>query len=509
VDVDFIIPNHAQGIFLMDISSVKDKENLLPALSKFLWVLFLVALPVTSFPFFPGNIGGGTLVRPLSIYPLIILLVLIILPRFFSKPLPKTILAFLPFAVVAVAATILATLRGIEGLQGISVTTRMFRALTTLGIGGAIYLTVTLWPNNQDELKFSLRWLYIGFGLALLWGSLQALYIVFVSQPWFEIMSRIQGFISIRRLFINRVSGLTYEPNWFADQISLLLLPWLLAAVFSSYTVFKWRWRWLTIELMMLIWALALLPFTFSRAGLLVMFVLVFISVLFFRSKKAISVKQFPLRTILEGFLLVVVLASVVFVAGTRNEFFARIWEYWQRKPDQGYVQYFVNYFEYLGFGARYSYWQTAYHVYEDNPTLGVGLGNYAFYFDEKLPERPLATIPEVLRLVVPEEGGNRLITPKNLYLRIMAETGLLGLATFLGFLMAILGCALYLWLSPHSGSRYFGTGGLLGLIAFILVAFSFDSFAIPNMWVVFGLITAAMRIWKASPHLAYAGENR
>ena len=202
-----------------------------------------------------------------------------------------------------------------------------------------------------------------------------------------------------------------------------------------------------------------------------------------------------------------VILAGVTFVAGTRNDFFARIWEYWQRKPDQGYVQYFVNYFEYLGFGARYSYWQTAYQVYEDYPTLGVGLGNYAFYFNEKLPERPLAAVPEVLRLVVPDEGRDRLITPKNLYLRIMSETGLLGLATFLGFLMAILGCALYLWLSPQSEIRFWGTGGLLGLIAFILVAFSFDSFAIPNMWVVFGLITAGMRIWRPSSQMTSARE--
>jgi len=314
----------------MDTSLVTDKENLLPTISKIFWVLFLVTLPVTSFPFFPGNIGGGTLVRPLSIYPLIILLVLIILPRFFTKPLPKTLLSFLPFVVVALAATILASLRGIEGLQGISVTTRMFRALTTLGIGGAIYLTVTLWPNSQDELKFSLRWLYIGFGLALLWGTLQALYVVILSPRWFEIMSRIQEFISIRRLFINRVSGLTYEPNWFADQMGLLLLPWLLAAVFSSYTVFKWRWRWLTIELIMLVWALALLPFTFSRAGLVVMIVLVFISVLFFRLKRKDETEQTnfvgrnPLRRILEGFLLVAILGAVIFVAGTRNEFFAR-----------------------------------------------------------------------------------------------------------------------------------------------------------------------------------------
>jgi hypothetical protein len=35
----------------------------------------------------------------------------------------------------------------------------------------------------------------------------------------------------------------------------------------------------------------------------------------------------------------------------------------------------------------------------------------------------------------------------------------------------------------------------MLSMIAFGLVANSFDSFAIPNMWVVFGLITAAMRM--------------
>jgi len=158
-------------------------------------------------------------------------------------------------------------------------------------------------------------------------------------------------------------------------------------------------------------------------------------------------------------------------------------------------VRYIINYFEYLGFGARYTYMETAYQVYDDYPILGVGLGNYAFYFEERLPDRPLAVIPEVLRLVVPVPGNSRLITPKNLILRVMAETGMLGLVTFIAFIMAILGCALYLWFSPKIEVKFWGVGGILGLIAFGLVAFSFDSFAIPNMWVVFGLITAAMRL--------------
>ncbi len=482
----------------------EDGMSIINKISRLCWILFLVSLPVTSFPYFPGNIGGGTLVRPLAIYPLIILLVLVILPRLLGKPLPKTLLSFFPFVVVALISTIVASLQGIEALQGVSATARAFRALVTLGVGGAIYLLVTLWPENDDDLRMSLRWLYFGFSLALFWGTLQTIYVIYFLPRWFDLVSAAQKYISIRKLFTNRVSGLTYEPNWFADQISFLLLPWLLAAVLSGYTVFRWRWRWVTIELLLLGWALGILPFTFSRAGLLVMIFLIVIGILFFRSKTRTVAQEgkskwkIPWRSILAGLILVSVLAALIFFAGSRNDFFARIWEYWERAPDQGgYVRYLINYFEYLGFGARFAYMETAYNIYDQNPLLGVGLGNYVFYFNENLPYRPLATVPEVLRLVIPESAGGRLITPKNLFIRVMAETGILGLSTFVAFIMAILGSALYLWFSPHREVKFWGIGGLLGLSAFGLVAFSFDSFAIPNMWVVFGLITAAMRLAK------------
>jgi hypothetical protein len=133
---------------------------------------------------------------------------------------------------------------------------------------------------------------------------------------------------------------------------------------------------------------------------------------------------------------------------------------------------------------------------------LGVGLGNYVFYFNANLSDRPLAVVPEVLRLVVPESVGGMLITPKNLIIRIMAETGIIGLSTFIAFIMAVLGSALYLWFSDDKEVKFWGIGGLLGLIAFGLVAFSFDSFAIPNMWVIFGLITAAMRLARRNSNL-------
>jgi len=65
-----------------------------------------------------------------------------------------------------------------------------------------------------------------------------------------------------------------------------------------------------------------------------------------------------------------------------------------------------------------------AYRTYEAYPVLGVGLGNYAFYFPQMMPDTPLSTSPELLRLLLPEGNRERLITPKNFYLRLLAETG-------------------------------------------------------------------------------------
>jgi O-antigen ligase len=473
----------------------------LASLSRLAWILFLVFLPVTSFPFLPPALGGGTLVRPLSIYPLLILLVLSTIPHLLRKPVPKTLLTLLPFVCIATVASALSLLRDIDPVLGISVPDRTLRALLTLAVGGAIYTTVALTPRTPDELRAALRWLYAGFSVALLWGSLQAIYIVHYNGDYFRFLQKIQRFISTRKLFTTRISGMTYEPNWFAEQISMLLIPWLLASVLSGYSLFRWRWRFVTVELLLLVWSVIILALTFSRAGLASLLVLAVLSVVAFRTHRpAKAARQVaPLRMWLlrfaEAVVAVAVLGSLIYFAGTKNEFFARIWSYWTDKKELS----LSGYFEYLGFGARLTYGQTAYAVYTDHSLLGVGLGNYAYYFEEHLPDTPLAATPEILRIVTPDTGRNRLITPKNFYYRLLSETGLVGFAAFMAFVVAVLGCALVMWLSQSKDERYWGTAGLLGIVAFGLGAISYDSFALPNMWVIFGLITASAWLYSSN----------
>ena len=210
------------------------------------WVMFLVALPVTSFPYFPSGLGGSTLVRPLAVYPLLVLIVIAVVPRMFSRPVTRTLLPFWVFVFAAIASTLLAFVRGIDSVIGVSVTDRAIRSLVTLILGSGFYLVVVLIPDTPGKLRASLRWLYTGFGIALLWGSLQVVYVLRFQPEYFQLLRQMQRLLSIRRLFPTRISGMTYEPNWFAEQIVFLLMPWLFTAVFSGYSAFRWRARWVT-----------------------------------------------------------------------------------------------------------------------------------------------------------------------------------------------------------------------------------------------------------------------
>lgn len=460
-----------------------------------LWALLLLSLPLTSFPYFPPALGGAAQVRPLAIYPLLLLVLLATLPRLWKVRLPRPLLAFMAFVLLAVISTLLASFSDVADLRGVSVTERGIRNLLTLGLGAALYLTVALLPSTVDRLRAALRWLYIGMGAALAWGSLQVVYVLVFVPGYFDLLNRLQRLISTRRLFNRRISGMTYEPNWFAEQISFLLLPWLLAAVISGRTVFKWRWRWVTVESLLLVWAAVVLVFTYSRAGLFVLVALALSSLLLARPRlpglaKGGSGRRLVQRIVL-ALVFLAILSGVLLAAGSQNNYFSRLWRFWT-DPESG-----DSFLTYIAFSQRFAYWEAAYGMFSDQPLFGIGLGNFAFYFADHLPDQPLYRTPELLRQITPAEGRNTLVTPKNLHVKILAETGLVGTAAYLAFLVALAGCAVYLVTRPSEEARFWGRAALLGLIAFVFAAFSFDSFALPNMWVVFGLITAAARVFS------------
>jgi hypothetical protein len=79
------------------------------------------------------------------------------------------------------------------------------------------------------------------------------------------------------------------------------------------------------------------------------------------------------------------------------------------------------------------------------------------------------------------------------MWVRILAETGLLGFAVFLAWYYL-------LWRSSRLTQAakappvlaVAGLAGQMALVAFLIEGFSIDSFALPYIWVSFGIISAS-----------------
>ncbi|HNB50480.1 MAG TPA: hypothetical protein PK530_00975, partial [Anaerolineales bacterium] len=247
------------------------------------WAVFLVSLPMTSFPFVPGVLGGKSMVQPFAIYPLI-LLVLLLLPQLYKMRLPRAFLPLAVFGLVALISGALALTLGIPAFREVTVLDRVVRNVMTLAIGVGFYVVVSLIPEDEEDLRFTLRWLLIGFALVLVWSTLQAVFVLLPNSPlmrkYFDLLNELQHWVSVRNLQRRRVSGMAYEPSWFAEQICVLWLPWLLTAVFRRRSVFEWRFKSLQVEDILLVWGVGILILTYSRGGIGILFAMLVLSFL-------------------------------------------------------------------------------------------------------------------------------------------------------------------------------------------------------------------------------------
>ena len=162
---------------------------------------------------------------------------------------------------------------------------------------------------------------------------------------------------------------------------------------------------------------------------------------------------------------------------------------------DKGYIAAFWNssadslwgYVTDVYLGPRMAYVISALASYQAHPVIGVGLGASGFHMYANIPDWALSGIPEIsnqLSLL-----SNLFPNPKNLYIRLLTETGLPGLILYVSFLFTMLSYALINLRHSKSFMRFVGTAGIFTVAAVGLQALSQDSFAMPEMWVNLGLL--------------------
>lgn len=460
-------------------------DEAFPKVARILWGAVLLTLPVTSFRFFPF-MGDGTLVRPLAFYPVALLLPLLLIQWMRGKtslPRAGTLIPLLAFVLVVLAGSGLGSMLDPLPLRGQDYFGRVIRAWATLIIGLSFFITAVWMNRDEGDLRFSIRWLLAGFVVTVLWSGVQSLAFY---TPLLEkvTVTHWQRAFSMRELVkTNRVSGMAYEPAWLAGQIATVYLPWLFASLLTRVRVTRFKW----LEVALLGFAILLLLATYSRGGLLtagVAFVLTFI--IAGRNELRAMWNWFVSGFRGGGLLLrlgvIAAVVGVIVVAGLflgQKGYIARLFNSNAESVEEFIVE--------NSAGARAAYTFGALGAYDESPVLGVGLGASGFYIYDNLPDWAMTTVPEIARQLSPE---NRLYpNPKNMYARLLAETGLIGFFMFVAFLFSLLGDALIALKNGSPFMRFLGVAGLFSWFAILIYNATQDSFAIPNIWINFGIL--------------------
>jgi hypothetical protein len=468
-----------------------------------LWVLLLVAIPITSFPLI-ARFTSESIVSPLSGIPLFLLVILWLVPFLLRRgKLHRSALPLIAFVIIALLASLRAPFLEIWPFKGISVISREIRAVITLGIGFNFYLVSSTLPRSSTKLPQSLRWIYLGGFLMLVWSTVQVLRLPYSFNPPPLSLTRIHHLFSIRDLFRDRVTGMAYEPSFLADQLTILYLPLWLGSVVKNYSVFNFRYKRLTVEAVMLIWGSVVLFFTYSRIGLLAFAasigLLVFVGSTRFINRFSKSLQdriQLPIRRIRTiawtalVFLFIGAMLLTVFLAANTNE---RIYDMLTRD----FVEVFesdrlpsiYNLTNRLEYAERLMYWINSFLIYSRYPFFGVGLGNAGFFFRENVPAFG-TYLPEVLFILGPVEVT--IANPKSLWFRLLGETGLVGFFTFMVWMVLMTAGAIKT--AKKSGfTSVIGLAAGLALIAQILEGLSLDTFALPQLWIMMGFLSAVL----------------
>ena len=468
--------------------------------ARFLWALTLVCLPITSFRYLVF-MGKGAQVQPLAMLPAALLLLVLLLKSIRQRRLlvwNASLVPLLAFLLVALVASAVGFFFAPLDLYDFTYSSRLLRAWVTLAVGLLFFLVALGMGRTERDVNFSLKWLYVGIAGHIFWGAMQllAFYILrpYLNPPFNDIVDLIQRNVMVVGMSPNeRISGLALEPSWLAAQVTALYLPWAFTAVLKSYHWSKRAW----LSGLILQGCVFLMLFTYSRSGILTAALVVFATFVLTGGRwmrqtwqwftapfrpSARGTEKRARQAILRALVASGALGMVTVIALVlgRNDYFATMWSALADSKDP--LDYLINIYA----GPRLAYAYAGWQVFAAHPWSGVGLGGLGLYLHAQLPAWSHFNMPEVAHYLA--SSNTTYPNSKNLYIRLLSETGIFGFWLFVSFYSFVLGKIVKLLRSVNKEVVFIGVAGLCSWLAIVLLGMSQDSFAMATIWIPLGL---------------------
>jgi O-antigen ligase len=446
-------------------------------------------------------------------------LIVWVIPRLLQRhPLPALSGPLFTFVGVAVLASAASMFLELYPFLGQDVPGRSLRALVTLGVGLTFYLTAASYPTTEGKLRASMRWLAAGAVAMLIWSTLQAA-LLRGDEPIPWQLRDFHRLFSVRDLNANRVTGFAFEPSWLSDQLVVLYLPLWMGAILAGFSAFPRLAGRLPLEALLFGWGLIVLILTKSRIGILsALAVAAILGVAAIwrlggrllrpsgEGRIAGALRRRAFAVGLRLFLMAALLGLLIAGVYLMGKVDARVARVFTVRPAQlsGGLPALYYYANQLAYAERVMYWVSGIKAFVLHPLLGVGPGNSGFLFRETVPVFGYS-LPEITTIL---SGAPQFPNPKSLWIRLLAETGVVGFLVFiLWLIMTGLGAA-RLARSSAVIMRVIGLGALLALGTQVFEGFSLDTFALPQLWIVLGLVAAGLSTSPGGPNRSVREEG-
>lgn len=494
-------------------------HRLYQSLCTLLLALVLMGLPLTSVPFLTRI--TGVLVAPFSALPLFSLVLIWLIPYLLSRgSFPKEMTAIFYFVIVVVISSAAAYFLDGFYMRGRTFFGQSLRALLTLAIGLSFYITLSAYLRQRSALQQAMLFIYIGGMGLIIWSVMEIIVLhrfgsVQNFPAWLTYIKSVLVFQQPGMRFTNRLTALAYEPSWYVLIFTLVLFPLWLSAVFQRKSLFSIKlWRFI-IEDILLLAGMTVFMFSYPRIGLLALAVmLLYFGIQLTRrlfdkihawliNHKRVKVGNTTLFRIVLNLvlmtltLIILISAAAIFIkiASQQDARFQLIIDLFSTKALKELPTSetdIILFSRGLAFMERTIYWFGGWRIFADYP-FGVGLGNAGFYMVDRINSLGYSSF-EVRNILY---QSTSLMNIKSLWIRLLAETGFIGLSVYLTWLYLLWRNSTFIQKSDDTLLQIVGMAGKFFVLAYLIEGFSVDTFTFPYPWVTASLISAGSLIMR------------
>ncbi len=305
--------------------------------------------------------------------------------------------------------------------------------------------------------------------------------------PFFMLTILIRDAAVVKKIFIASLIGLTIDAlcvigQWLSGELrpagfvghpmtfagfSCLYLPILLIAFLDKRVVGRWHWA---AGALFVVGAAALLLNATRGAWLALAVVLpLVLACCFFRARK----------------LTVLALCFFLVTGAGISQ-----WDSFTARTAT------ITDAQYQSNSERLLMWQSAFHMFQDHPVLGVGLGQYKSNYQEKY--------------ILPEAKEREIGHAHNNFIQMAAENGVVGLAGFLVLISGFIGVSLWRFRKEKNPYALMMAMSTLALILQGLTEYNFGNSAVMKcFWLAEGCLLVLSQTWKDPDAPEFSGDGK